>query len=154
MQERLLLNFILASLGSSPQDQFVAELIHRNIVLEDELAGKITAEKLRRESDLKKLSDEMFTLETSLEDLFKQVKARDYEGMTRHTPAGSPLAQLGAYLVLLLKNNECLALKNTALIRFKERVESITESESNDGNKVSLIIEDATALRRYLRTLD
>jgi len=154
MQERLLLNFILASLGSSPQDQFVAELIHRNIVLEDKLASKITAEKLRRESDLKKLSDDMFTLETAVEDLFKQVKARDYEGMTRHTPAGSPVAQLGAYLVPLLKNDERLAQKNNALIRFKERIESITESESIDGNKVSLIVDEATKLRRYLRTLD
>lgn len=154
MQEQVLLNYILASLGQSPQEQLIAELIHMNLEMQRALEDKTTRKDLDHDKELRSLGNQKFALETSLEDLFKQVKARDYEGMTRHTPAGSPVAQLGVYLVSLLKNDECLALKNTALIRFKERVESITESESNDGNKVSLIIEDATALRRYLRTLD
>jgi hypothetical protein len=154
MQEQVLLNYILASLGQSPQEQLIAELIYTNLELQRALEDKTTKKDLDYDKKLTSLGNQMFALETSLEDLFKQVKAQDYEGMARHTPAGSPLAQLGVYLVPILKNNERLAQKNDALIRFKERVELITESQSNDGNKVSLIIEEATTLRRYLRTLD
>lgn len=153
MQERLLLNYILASLGRSPQEQFIAEIINRNIELEDELEGKFTAERLKRESDLKKLDNELFTLDLAVEDLLKQVKARDYEGMLRKEPSNKHLNEIGVHLVPILKNAEALAQQNAALLRFKERIETIVESSSIDGNKVSLIIDEATNLRRNLRAL-
>jgi hypothetical protein len=154
MQEQVLLNYILASLGPSPQEQLIAELIHTNLELQRELEGKTTKKDLQRDKELASLGNQKFALEASIEDLFNQVKARDYEGMTRHMPAGSTVAQLSSYLISILKNAELLSLKNTRLLQFKDKIDSITCSDSNDGNKVSLIIDEATILRRYLRSLE